>query len=376
MKKLFLLFIVFLTVSMAIFPSQTYAGAQQGLALWWEVVLPSLLPFFICAELLVALGAIHYLGILLEPLMRPVFRLPGGAALAIVMGYTSGFPTGAAITAILHKNGIINGEEGSRLIAFTNNSSPLFIIVGVATGILQTPQAAWILLAIHYLSNLSIGILLGQISYFKNRLHKKGSGLGSYDMPANNWPIGIMIKNAAQKAGTNIAIIGCYIIFFSVLIQVCGQVLLVSGISPLFFQLISAFNIHPDLASAFANGFWEMTLGINAIGDSVLPIGIKLPICAAILAWGGISVWAQVAAMVSGTDIRLKTYFVCRIIHSTVSFFVALLLCRNMQIFQTTMTTTPGLPPIPLQVSFLFSCTAILALLLLTITAKHRQTRL
>jgi nucleoside recognition membrane protein YjiH len=76
-KLLFLLAIVFMTICMLLFPEAAYQGASNGIRTWMVHLLPSLLPFFIVANLLFSLGFVRFLGVLLEPIMRPVFRLPG-----------------------------------------------------------------------------------------------------------------------------------------------------------------------------------------------------------------------------------------------------------------------------------------------------------
>ena len=169
MKKLIITILpIFFIITMICYPTSTYAAAREALTLWWGMLLPALLPFFIAAELLVAFGATAWLGRLLNPLMRPLFNLPGTAAVAIAMGYTSGFPTGATITATLFNNGDITAEEGTRLIAFTNNPSLIFITVGVATGILGEPSLGLMLIVINYGINLLIGISLGIVFRVKN----------------------------------------------------------------------------------------------------------------------------------------------------------------------------------------------------------------
>lgn len=333
MRKILLFFVIFITFSMVIFPQEAYSAASQGLLLWWQIVLPSLLPFFICAELLVAMGAMDYMGAILEPLMRPIFRLPGEASLAIVMGYTSGFPTGAAITARLRQNNLISKEEGERLLAFTNNASPLFIVVGVATGILNAPELGMLLLGLHYLSNLGIGICLRFFAKDKSYQTQKRccNDKCKIKIPRHNEPVGKLLKNAAQKAGGNIAIIGCYLIFFSVL----TQMLTATGLAQLLWQPFLALGFSQEIIVPLSAGFWEMTLGINTVGSSALANSIAFPLCAGILAWGGLSVQAQVAAMVSETDIRCGIYQVCRFIHAAISFILALALYHS-----------PWMPPI------------------------------
>ena len=64
---------------------------------------PALLPFFIGSEILMGLGVVHYLGVLLEPLMRPVFNVPGVGSFVIAMGLASGFLVGGNISTQMRR---------------------------------------------------------------------------------------------------------------------------------------------------------------------------------------------------------------------------------------------------------------------------------
>ncbi|EXX85221.1 hypothetical protein BG53_09150 [Paenibacillus darwinianus] len=97
------LLLVSLAAALVLHPSESLQSALQGLTVWWEIVFPGLLPFYVLSELLFALGAVHALGALLEPLMRQAFRLPGDAGWAVALGWTAGFPAGAEAAARLHQ---------------------------------------------------------------------------------------------------------------------------------------------------------------------------------------------------------------------------------------------------------------------------------
>ncbi|MDO9573402.1 MAG: sporulation integral membrane protein YlbJ, partial [Candidatus Contubernalis sp.] len=83
---------IFITISLVMFPEHAFEAAVNGLNIWWNVVFPALLPFFVCAEILMGLGVVHFMGVLLEPLMRPVFNVPGEGSFVMAMGLASGFP--------------------------------------------------------------------------------------------------------------------------------------------------------------------------------------------------------------------------------------------------------------------------------------------
>lgn len=78
---------VFITISMVNYPKDAFDSAIMGLNLWWNVVFPSLLPFFILSEILMGLGVVHFIGVLLEPLMRPIFNVPGIGAFALTTSW-------------------------------------------------------------------------------------------------------------------------------------------------------------------------------------------------------------------------------------------------------------------------------------------------
>ncbi|MDK2930997.1 MAG: hypothetical protein PWR07_1128 [Bacillota bacterium] len=116
---------LFVTIAIIVYPDVAFEASVEGLRVWWEIVFPALLPFFIAAEVLMALGVVHFLGVLLEPLMRPVFDVPGVGAFAFAMGLTGGYPIGARITANLRKQNLCNQIEGERLVSFTNTAEPI-----------------------------------------------------------------------------------------------------------------------------------------------------------------------------------------------------------------------------------------------------------
>ena len=289
------------TAAMTLQPEKTVAAARSALTLWANAVVPSLLPFFILAELLVRLGAAQLAGRRLAPLMRPLFDLPGEAALGLVMGFCSGFPTGAAVAAELRRDGSVTAEEGGRLLAFTNNAGPLFVTATVASALLETPQAAALLCAAHYGINLLLGLALGRLS--RARRGRRGQEVPS---PAHAAapaapPFAALMKAAAQRAAANLLLIGCYMAFFAVaaalLVPAEGRPPLEAGISCLL----------------------EMSLGINALAESGLKTTALLPLVGAELAFGGLSVQMQVLALTADTDISPRLYLLSRPLHAALS---------------------------------------------------------
>lgn len=128
-----ILFVLF-TICLVLFSKENLAACKSGLLLWANSVVPALLPFFIATELLGHTNVVSFIGKLLNKYMKPIFNVPGIGAYAFIMGIISGYPVGAKIVTKFRQDGQCSKAEAERLLAFTNNSGPLFIIgtVGIS----------------------------------------------------------------------------------------------------------------------------------------------------------------------------------------------------------------------------------------------------
>src|SRR5690625_2937781 len=153
-------FVLSITLSLIIFPEVAFQSSVKGLHTWWEVVFPALLPFFIMAELLIGFGIVQFIGVIFQPIMRPVFNVPGVGSFAWIVGMASGYPSGAKITALLRTNNEITRTEAERLISFTNSSSPLFIFGAIAVGFFYDFSLAALFAVCHYIGNLIVGFTI------------------------------------------------------------------------------------------------------------------------------------------------------------------------------------------------------------------------
>lgn len=310
-----------LVAGMALAPQSAYEGARLGLRIWGEIVVPALLPFFIGAEILMDLGVVSLVGVLLEPLMRPVFALPGAASFALAVGYTSGYPVGAAVAARLRQEGLLTREEAERVVSFCNNASPLFILVAVSVGMFGNPALGPFILAVHYLSNLSIGFALGRLAP-RAAAHNPRPAAA----PLVILPLGRMLSKAVGAATGKMLQVGGFIILFAVIITLARHFGLLDVPIRCLERILPAFGLPPQLATPLVSGFFEMTLGTNLAAQAAVPLVYKLAAVQAVLAWSGLSIQAQIAAFVAQTDVRLRTYYLSRLAQVVLAILLTLVL--------------------------------------------------
>ena len=127
-RRLFTLAVIFFFFVMLLFPGPVFAGASQGILLWFRTVLPTLLPFMIAANLMVRTSAVHYISRLAGGVLGRVLKVSGCGAFAVLSGFLCGYPMGAKVTADLLKEGKICRDEAGYLLSFCNNTSPMFIV--------------------------------------------------------------------------------------------------------------------------------------------------------------------------------------------------------------------------------------------------------
>ncbi|MCB8813973.1 sporulation integral membrane protein YlbJ [Desulfosporosinus shakirovi] len=313
-----------LALGMFIYPQEVLSSAGGGLTLWWRFVLPALLPFFILSELLMASGFVHFLGVLLESFMRPVFRLPGKAAFVVAMGYTSGFPMGAVLTARLRSDGEITREEGERLLAFTNNPSPGFMFGAVASGMLGKPTLGILLAGSVYLANLIVGFLFRFYRVTPGPQHtaslpsiKRAWQEMKNAQTRDKRTFGQVLGDAIRQSTNTVLMVAGFMAIFSVILRLLNLWHITLILASLSHSIIRIIEI--PVLQAFYNGLFEMTLGCQEVIQALSMLDQQVALLALLMGWGGLSVFAQVAGLISGTDLRFSTFLIARVLHALIA---------------------------------------------------------
>lgn len=316
-------------VSLIFFPEEAVEGSKQGLDMWWQIVFPSLLPFFIISEVLIGFGVVKFIGVLLEPLMRPLFKVPGTGGFVWAMGMASGFPAGAKITARLRQEGNLTRSEAERLITFTNCSNPLFIFGAVAVGFFVNEKLGIILALSHYLGNFTVGMIMrfygndGQTQKEKKKFSLRTAFREMHlTRIRDKRPLGKMMGDAIMSSVHTLLMVGGFIIIFSVLNKLLYHLNITAFLSEIMKTVLILFQIPESLSLPLISGMFEITLGTKLASEAKdASLMYQAIVTSMILAFSGLSVHAQVASILAQTDIRFKPFFISRILHALISGF-------------------------------------------------------
>ncbi len=344
------------TLALVFYPKEGFEAAYQGLRIFLDVVFPALLPFFVLSEILLGMGIVHFLGVFLEPLMRPLFNVPGVGAFAMSMGLVAGYPMDAVITAKFRQSRMCTRIEGERLLAFTNTADPLFMFGAVAVGMFGMPQLGATLAIAHYGASLTVGIIF---RFYGRRAEPSpaldSSQKGNMVLRAfqelykarkeDGRPVGTLLGDSVRGSVETLAMICGFIMLFSVVVRVLSVSGATGLVMPVVAGVLQILGLDPSLAQAIIGGAMEIDVGTMAAAKAAAPLLDRAAVASAVVAWSGLSVHGQVATVVRGTDIRMSTYVLARVIHAFVAGLYTYLLLGPAEILVRSMHL-PVLAPV------------------------------
>ena len=325
LRKNILPFLFFLlAICLVIFSKTNLEAAKNGLILWANNVVPSLFPFFVVTELLSHTNFIYYVGKVFDKIMKPLFNVPGECAFAFIMGLISGYPTGGKIVANLREQGICTKDECDRMLAFTNNSGPLFIISFVGISLFGDTKTGILLLATHVLAGITVGIMLAKLSSKNAKniplLSTKSVNNISKKEAVTFSNFGKILGKSIQDAISTILMIGGFVVIFSVIISILNQSKLLDLGSQLLKPILSVFGFNLEFAKPILGGIIELTNGVNmASSIPMKAISQNVILCAFLLGFGGISVLFQISALLGKTDLSMKKYIIGKLLQGTIA---------------------------------------------------------
>lgn len=317
------------TLCLLIFSKSNLPAVKSGLALWANSVVPSLFPFFVATELLMHTNVITLFGNLLNRFMKPFFNIRGEGAFAFVMGMISGYPVGAKIASNFRQNNICSKEECERLLSFTNNSGPLFIIGTVGILMFKNTTIGILLFITHLLACVTVGFIFRYWKKDKNTFHTNSSvtSFNQAKKTASFSNLGEILAESITSSISTILLIGGFVVIFSSIISIFKASGLLNSLTVLFSPLFEILKIDPSFIQGLLTGVLESTNGIHTISSiACKKLSFNLIFTAFLLGFGGISVLLQVWSITSKTDLSIKPYVYGKILHGLLAAFYTYLI--------------------------------------------------
>ena len=305
-QRIITLFCICLLLFLLVHPEEALLSAKDGMSLWLNVMIPTLLPFLILTGILLKTGNIPQLLEPLAPFWKHFFGISPAGAYVLLLGFLCGYPMGAKLAHDLYINHQISQREGEYLLTFSCNASPAFIFSYLSQNILEgkiPPHSLLlILLSADFVCMLFFRFLVyhgNTVSSVKPEYRKKET----YQQDST----GVILDVSIMSGFETITRLGGYILIFSLLFTgfyhywpFCSQnkILLTSPI--------------------------ELTTGLHQIAQSAFSWKIKYITSMTLTAFGGFCVMFQTKSVLE-EKLSILPYIFAKCLNASLVFLFLVL---------------------------------------------------
>lgn len=250
----------------------------------------------------------------------------------------------------------------------------------------NNPAIGPIIAISHYLGAIILGVIFRFYGKdYSIHYSNKGKGINLIDAfkkliiarEKDGRTIGVLMGDAVKDSVTTILMIGGFIIFYSVIIEILNVSKILIYLSN-YISFISPSIITPNFINAILSGIIEMTNGCQILSKVNTSYYI-IQLCGTsfLIGWSGLSIHSQSLSFLSTTDINIGLYIINKFLHGLFSAIITLVL--YFFVFNKAISTSLVLKPVHENInwrtiwfnnfkfSFKFEIVIILILLLIAI---------
>ncbi|NLG04975.1 MAG: hypothetical protein GX567_14255 [Clostridia bacterium] len=304
MKKLVQSMFLIVSILLCIlYPKLTINGSVKGLQLWFNILLPSLLPYMILINLLKSCNGIGVIGTFLYPVFGRLFKISRLGCSTLIIGLLCGCPMGAKLLSEYVKEDQISIKEAEFLISICNQLSPAYLSGFLLSNISGKYELAiWKYLILMYGPAFLFGII------FRNK-HTDTTLFSTKT-----------ISQCSHKTLDEIIMDSCYSIT-----KLGGYIIMFSIMGSFMEYFLKGI---PQELLCLGLGVLEITNGTEKIAGSTLHPLLKNVFMISLTNLSGISCIYQTKCMISESGISISKYVIGRLFQFLVSIlFCLFLLC-------------------------------------------------
>ena len=302
-RKIIIFFYICLLFFLLFHPKEALTGVKNGLGLWLNIMIPTLLPFLILTGALLKTGNIRKL---LKPsafFWKTFFGLSPVGAYVLILGLLCGYPMGAKLAHDLYIDQQISRREGEYLLTFSCNASPAFII-SYLSGILLKNKISAVQMILTFLAADLFCMLFFRFVVYRghtvdsvcvNKIKKE-----TYQQDS----IGVILDVSIMDGFETITRLGGYILLVS---------LILASIS--FY-----WPFHAQSCMLFTAPL-ELTTGLKQIAGAPLPWKSRYLASMLLTAFGGFCVMVQTKSVLENS-LSLIPYAISKCLNASAIFLI------------------------------------------------------
>ena len=279
------------------FPKLSISGTKEGMILWYQSIVPTLLPYMMLTNMLMNTGVLNKISH-----KKSFFSL--NTLVSVFIGFLCGYPMGAYYVAENYKSQNITKNCAYWLLSFVNLCSPAFIIQYIVINNLNTEYIFPMLFSI-YGSAIITAIITFPVYY------KKNNNIQDVNVTDNN------MHSQKESQAIVDAMLQClkllgYIILFSVILK-----------------MVTAFINTVTIPHIILIGILEITNGIAFTSENINSLDMAAILMAAFASFGSISCIFQTKSVIKDSQLKMLPYIIAKVVQAILSpiiMYVILLL--------------------------------------------------
>lgn len=302
-RKIIIFFYICLLFFLLFHPKEALTGVKNGLGLWLNIMIPTLLPFLILTGALLKTGNIRKL---LKPsafFWKTFFGLSPAGAYVLILGLLCGYPMGAKLAHDLYIDQQISRREGEYLLTFSCNASPAFIISYLSGILLKNKISAVQMILTFLAADLFCMLFFRFVVYHGhtvdsvcvNKIKKE-----TYQQDS----IGVILDVSIMDGFETITRLGGYILLFSLILA-----------STSFY-----WPFHAQSCMLFTAPL-ELTTGLKQIAGAPLPWKSRYLASMLLTSFGGFCVMAQTKSVLENS-LSLIPYAISKCLNASAIFLI------------------------------------------------------
>ncbi len=300
MKKILFTFVfVCLILYSCFFPKVVIEASKNGILIWFQQILPALLPFTILSSILLK--------------SRILDSLKGNANLVAILitmicGFVFGFPIGAKLSSDFYNNHMLSEKQATLLAITANNFSPMYVCGFALPLLFGTNQYNTITYLLLYFLPLFIAAFFLILTY-----HNESDIINCQKNTKQTLQNTNLTTESTSQFQLNMQTLDDGIVSgFLSLIKICGYIVFFSILA----QILSSLWTNPPVIWQFFLNNLEITNGITLLSQSRFSCDTTYILAIQILSFGGLSGLAQTASLLETAKLSTHKYIIGKVILS------------------------------------------------------------
>lgn len=305
-KKTLCLLYMPILLYLFLFPAESFQASLCGVNLWFDTVLPSLLPFLILSNILFSVVLPDTIMKRLAQFTEKWLRCSPFTLYACGIGILCGYPMGAKLSSDLLLKKRISKSEAQFILCCANQVSPMFINTYIGVYVFQGNRK--LLNLFTFIFYLSVFTTIFSLHLYRISKKSPPETIGTKKEVPNEHSQGALLDTSIMNGFETITRLGGYIILFSI-----------------YGSLIKKLTVQTPVLHVLSSNLLELTSGLAVLQSSNYSSNTKLLLALFSATFGGISTIYQTKCVIAGSKLSILYYVCIKLIQTLIALLLGLI---------------------------------------------------